>query len=135
MSSMISMNDLTHCLVCYEAYGESEELLPRLLPCTHTLCSTCIGMLIRNSILVCPLDQQQLEAQQGAITFPQNRYILRANNNNGNVDTNDEFTKCEQHNRPKSMYCKHVGCDIPVCQLCILQNHKTHEVVYIKPCD
>ena len=125
------MDDVTRCPVCFEDYGDSEHLLPRLLPCTHKFCSTCIELLIRDSKLVCPLDQREHDAEQGVTTFAQNRYILRSGNNSS-LDGNDVFAICEQHNRPKSMYCKRAECDIPVCQLCIFQHHKTHEVVYIK---
>ena len=126
-----NMDDVTHCPVCFEDYSDSDALLPRLLPCTHTFCSTCIECLIRNGKLVCPMDQQEFEAQQGVTTFPQNRYILRTGNNRI-VDGNDEFAKCEQHHKPKSMYCKTVGCEIPICHLCMLQNHIAHELVHIK---
>ena len=69
------MDDVTRCPVCFEDYGDSEHLLPLLLPCTHTFCSTCIELLMRNSKLVCPLDQREHDVEQGVITFAQNRYI------------------------------------------------------------
>ena len=120
------MDDLTHCTICFEAYGDSEDRVPRLLPCTHTFCSTCVGLLIRDSKLVCPQDKREHEAQQGATSFPQNRYILTPIKDS--LCSIDEFETCERHNRLKTLYCNDVGCKRPICQLCMLQNHKTHGV-------
>ena len=120
------MDDLTHCTICFEAYGDSEDRVPRLLPCTHTFCSACVKRLIRNKRLVCPQDNQKHTAVKGAICFPQNRYILRPVKDS--LNSIDEFETCERHNRLKTLYCKDVGCNRPVCQLCMLQKHKTHDV-------
>ena len=120
------MDDLTHCTICFEAYGDSEDRVPRLLPCTHTFCSACVERLIRDNRLVCPQDNQKHKALKGATSFPQNRYILRpVKENLGSID---EFETCERHNRLKMMYCKDIGCNRPICQLCMLLNHKTHDV-------
>ena len=120
------MDDLTHCTICFEAYGDSEDRVPRLLPCTHTFCSGCVESLIRNNRLVCPQDKLGHDATQGAISFPQNRYILTPVKDS--LSSIDEFETCERHNRLKTLYCKDMGCNRPVCQLCMLQNHKTHDV-------
>ena len=120
------MDDLTHCTICFEAYGDSEDRVPRLLPCTHTFCSACVERLICNNRLVCPQDNQKYKALKGATSLPQNRYILRPVKEN--LNSIDEFETCERHNRLKMMYCKDVGCNRPICQLCMLQNHKTHDV-------
>ena len=120
------MDDLTHCTICYEAYGDSEDRVPRLLPCTHTFCNACVKRLIRHKKLVCPQDNQNHRAVKGAASFPQNRYILRPVKDS--LSSIDEFETCERHNRLKTLYCKDMGCNRPVCQLCMLQNHKTHDV-------
>ena len=120
------MDDLTHCTVCFEAYGDSEDRVPRLLPCTHTFCSACVERLIRNNRLVCPQDNQKYKALKGATSFLQNRYILRPVKEI--LNSIDEFETCERHNRLKMMYCKDVGCNRRICQVCMLHNHKTHDV-------
>ena len=120
------MDDVTHCTICFEAYGDSEDRVPRLLPCTHTFCSSCVERLILNNRIVCPQDNQKYKALKGATSFPQNRYILRPVKEN--LNSIDEFETCERHNRLKTLYCKDVGCNRPICQLCMLQNHKTHKV-------
>ncbi len=40
-------SDLTHCPVCFEAYTESGEHIPRILPCFCTMCHVCIGQLMQ----------------------------------------------------------------------------------------
>ena len=39
--------------VCFESYEETGDHLPRLLPCTHTLCHTCVSAMIHCNTLVC----------------------------------------------------------------------------------
>ncbi|XP_071159582.1 uncharacterized protein [Mytilus edulis] len=41
------------CLHCKAKFDE-ENHLPRVLPCLHTFCSTCLEKLLKNNILTCP---------------------------------------------------------------------------------
>ncbi|VDI67805.1 tripartite motif-containing protein 2/3 [Mytilus galloprovincialis] len=41
------------CLHCKTQFDE-ENHLPRVLPCLHTFCSTCLEKLLKNNILTCP---------------------------------------------------------------------------------
>ena len=62
--------------ICFEDYEETRHHIPRLLPCTHTLCETCIGQMIRKDMLECPECRQKHPATRGCKSFPQNKYIL-----------------------------------------------------------
>ncbi|XP_052105448.1 uncharacterized protein LOC127738294 isoform X1 [Mytilus californianus] len=41
------------CLYCKTQFDE-ESHIPRVLPCLHTLCSTCLKKLLKNNLLTCP---------------------------------------------------------------------------------
>ena len=70
-------NDSTTCPVCFELYKETGGHIPRLLPCSHTLCHSCTVTLTRNGRLECPQDRQVHHAKKGKLIFPQNQYILK----------------------------------------------------------
>ena len=64
------------CQVCFEEFEETGDHVPRLLPCTHTLCETCVGQMIQRDILECPECRQKYCASRGRKSFPQNKYII-----------------------------------------------------------
>ena len=47
MAAVDKQDDTTNCPVCFEVYTEEEGLVPRLLPCTHTVCERCIKQLLQ----------------------------------------------------------------------------------------
>ena len=123
-------DDSTHCPVCFEPYEEAGDRLPRLLPCTHTLCHTCVGELITRNTLVCPQDRQGHPALQGARSFPQNKYILNNLKRQGNKQEahGEELSeKCEGHGQNLMFYCK--NCKQIICTACIITKHKGHKVI------
>ena len=71
------LDDSAFCPVCFECYSESGVAVPRLLPCTHTLCHACVDKFIKNSTLVCPQDRKAHPALSGVLSFPQNKYVLK----------------------------------------------------------
>ena len=71
------IDDSSFCPVCFDVYEEYGHLIPRILPCSHTLCHKCVEELLNNYTLVCPQDRQVHPAFQGAKSFPQNKYILK----------------------------------------------------------
>ena len=124
------MDDTTFCPVCFEEFKETGDHVPRLLPCTHTLCHKCICDLLSENILTCPQDTLVHSAENGIISFPQNKYILK-HLRNKTVTIEAGFERCETHERELSLYCKGEGCETAICQLCHIETHKSHNVVDI----
>ncbi|XP_064099973.1 E3 ubiquitin-protein ligase TRIM13-like isoform X2 [Macrobrachium nipponense] len=53
--------NVLECGICNELYDE-DEFRPRILPCSHTYCSTCIKQLISSGHLSCPLCREKFVA-------------------------------------------------------------------------
>ena len=83
------------------------------------------------SRLVCAECRQRHKAPRGAKSFPQNRYILDMLRLLKNQPEKDRvlFAQCPEHKRDCSLYCKNVGCNKSICQLCYIRNHKPNDVV------
>ena len=74
---MAEVDHMTSCPVCFETYQETGSHVPRLLPCTHTVCESCIRALIRGKFaLSCPECREEHPVHSGVKTFTQNKYIL-----------------------------------------------------------
>ena len=123
-------DDSTHCPVCFEAYEVTGDWLPRLLPCTHTLCHGCVKALIQGDTLVCPQDRQGHPARNGTGSFPQNKYILNNLKRQGNKEgTHDgkPSEMCGLHGQKLMFYCK--KCKQIICPACIIVKHQEHYVI------
>ena len=98
-----------NCQVCFEAFEETGDLIPRLLPCTHTLCETCIAQMIRQDILECP------ECRQKHLATTKEKSLK------------PEVDMCERHSRPNSLYCIEEHCQKLICPLCLKVEHRNHD--------
>ena len=124
-----SRDDTMNCPVCFELYREGGDNIPRLLPCTHTVCEKCVLDLMQDAgTLECPECREKHQATDGAQTFHQNKYILAHIRRNGGVSVEE----CPVHHKEKSLYCKNSHCQKAVCQVCMVKHHRAHEVVDIK---
>ena len=134
-----SGDDTTNCIVCFEKYTSDEgEHTPRILPCSHTLCQKCIHHMLRRDTLECPECRVVHAAENDVLSFPQNKYIC-ANITKGRVipaaplaPQVSEFHWCAEHERDLSLYCKGVKCQKPVCAICLIKEHRTHDVIDIR---
>ena len=71
--------DLLSCGICLEEYQNSGCHVPRLLPCTHTLCEKCLIELLGQqggAKLTCPECRTHHVAPPKQRSFPQNKYLL-----------------------------------------------------------
>ena len=71
--------DLLNCVVCLEEYQDSGSHVPKLLPCTHTLCEKCLIELLGQqggAKLTCQEWRTYHVAPEKQRTFPQNKYLL-----------------------------------------------------------
>ncbi len=39
------------------------------------------------------------------------------------------FGKCPKHDRVLSLHCRSVGCDVNICQMCLISVHQCHDVI------
>ena len=129
-----SLELLLSCQVCFEDFEEEGKHLPRLLPCTHTLCHTCIGRLLQGNKIECPECREKHEAKKEEKSFPQNKYLLTQIKRKSSKEqqTAHEFQKCEEHGKELSLFCKEPDCGKPICRLCLRKHHKRHDVVDIE---
>ena len=96
------------CPVCMELYTD-----PRLLPCSHTLCKTCLDGVVKNSSITCPVCRATHSVPpSGTAGFPRNLAIA------GMVDS--LCVECKMTHSDVS--CSH--CNKMVCQNC----HVAHTV-------
>ena len=65
--------DLINCPVCFEEYRESGNNIPRILPCTHTVCQKCVEELLQNKELQGPECRVKHPSSKGIVSFPQNQ--------------------------------------------------------------
>ena len=132
-------DDLTNCPVCFEEYTETGDHIPRLLPCSHSLCEKCLKILIRNNKMDCPECRVKHEATSGTRSFPQNKYIVTHLLKRQSIEENEKrdkiyfvkgrFEYCPEHGREKSFFCKETGCQKSVCPICFARHHKNHQYI------
>ena len=128
------LDDSAFCPVCFECYSESGVAVPRLLPCTHTMCHACVHKLIKNNTLVCPQDRKPHPAPNGVLSFPQNKYVLKMLKQNETTAAPPggvQCDVCEEHGMEVVLYCKHPDCQTGICPLCMTAGHRDHSVVNI----
>ena len=119
------MDECTSCPICFEDYQGSGDHIPRLLPCSHTLCNKCVCQLTHRHRITCPQDRQTFEAHGKRRKFPQNNYILKQIR-----DAKETiYKKCEYHGREINLFCRNDSCQQEICSLCLTARHKKHEVV------
>ncbi len=70
------------CPVCFLQYQPAGEHVPKLLPCSHSVCLCCLKQLLQAGLMysqiTCPECRKlhQVSKAMGPQAFPANRYIL-----------------------------------------------------------
>ena len=124
------------CQICLEDFEETGEHVPRLLPCSHTLCQGCLKELIEVNVLECPECRKKHGVfGNGVKTFPQNKYILaHIRKKEADIVKNDQMSEtlsqCEEHGKELVLYCQE--CLISICLPCLTRNHRGHDVIEIE---
>ena len=121
-----SLENMLSCQVCFEDFEVDGDRVPRILPCSHTLCESCINQLIQNKKLECPECRTTHKAgnQQNHKRFPQNKYLLVHIRRKKESDGNE---KCKEHGKELTVYCLKQSCRKPICISCLKTNHKGHD--------
>lgn len=66
----LELQQAFECTICYEEY--KVERMPCTLPCGHSICFQCAFKLVKNSMLVCPMDKKELKV----IAFSGNKSLM-----------------------------------------------------------
>ena len=130
-----TLDRLMVCQICFENYTESDDHVPRLLPCTHTLCEACIEQMLREESLTCPECRVKHPANNGVRTFTQNKYILtsmRRKSFRKSLELAKNIPKCEAHGEELVLFCTQSECLKPICLSCLTSEHAGHKVVDVK---
>ena len=120
------------CQICLEDFEETGDHVPRILPCSHSLCEKCLIPLVRTSVrgkrVVCP-ECRKKHAMVDVKTFPQNKYIMT---NLKERRKEREIAKCEDHGNQLTLYCRRNECQKAICSKCFTVSHRGHDVVDIE---
>ena len=101
----------TYCPVCAATYTPTGDHALRPLPCGHAVCLNCVsGKLMKNNNVNCPLCSR---AHKIVIEFES--------------EMQRHKTVCIEHKKEKNLYCTESDCEIPICVLCLKDEHKNHE--------
>ena len=74
---------MTRCPICSNLFVEGGKSTPRILPCAHSLCESCIDKILKRNCVSCRQCGKRHRTTQGAESFPVNEYILLRLNNSG----------------------------------------------------
>nr|XP_019943770.1 PREDICTED: tripartite motif-containing protein 59 [Paralichthys olivaceus]XP_019943771.1 PREDICTED: tripartite motif-containing protein 59 [Paralichthys olivaceus]XP_019943772.1 PREDICTED: tripartite motif-containing protein 59 [Paralichthys olivaceus] len=125
--------DLT-CSVCYSLFSD-----PRVLPCSHTFCKTCLDNLLRTSTnysiwrplrqpLKCPNCRSVMELPVTGVDALPTNVSLRAIIEKYQSDCEPRPPSCQEHIRqPLNMYC--IQDRQLICGLCLtVGQHQGHPI-------
>ena len=123
--------EMLACPVCFEDYQTSGNQVPRIFPCSHTICQKCVESIISGTEFVCPICRKKFETEIGTMPGLENSYIM---NTLKILARNKEerFQLCKEHKRERSLFCKGNQCGKVICQLCHLESHNGHNVVDVR---
>ena len=127
-----SLESFLSCQICFEDFEKDGKRVPRILPCSHTLCESCIKQLMQDDKLECPECRKTYEAENKEKSFPQNRYLLIQIKRGGtrdlmNKEISDDLERCEEHGKELNLFCREPGCQKYICISCSEQ-HKKHNI-------
>ncbi|XP_051253819.1 tripartite motif-containing protein 59 [Dicentrarchus labrax] len=125
--------DLT-CSVCYSLFSD-----PRVLPCSHTFCKTCLDNLLQVSTnysiwrplrlpLKCPNCRSVVELPPAGVDALPSNVSLRAIIEKYQSDSEPRPPSCQEHQRqPLNMYC--IQDRQLICGLCLtIGQHQGHPI-------
>ena len=122
------------CVICLENYTEDGAHVPKILPCSHTTCESCIKDLLRNQTLVCPECRKKHRAENKEKSFPQNKYLLaHIGSKKAYAEEESQNTRkvtkeqCQEHGLEMVIYCFEDACQKPICVSCLV-DHNKHDV-------
>ena len=129
-----SLDNYLSCQICFENFEENGDHVPRILPCHHTVCESCIKGMIQGNKIICPECREEHQAKKQGKSFQQNKYILvqMSRKKKNEKDEGPKIDMCPQHKKEIIFFCEEDGCKKPVCKTCLTKEHKKHDVVEIE---
>lgn len=114
------MESALTCFLCSESYNTSNKA-PRFLPCGHTYCSECCGIILEQNPARCPEDESNI-SYTSIDAIPKNQALLKLLQNS-NI--------CTEHKKKLEYVC--INDKIRICSRCALMGaHKDHEIKTIE---
>ena len=127
-----SLENILSCQICQTDFRESGNHVPRLLPCTHTLCEGCLEFSLRGKTeVVCPECRKKHRAQNGVRSFPINKYLLISIKRKETKvqEETSSIEKCQEHGKKLTLFCKEEECQKKICPVCLTKKHRKHDIV------
>ena len=133
---MAENTDFPICSICLEEFTHDGDRCPKLLPCSHTLCVSCLEQIRRAnpcnlSPIQCPECRQGHKMPPaGPKGLPINRYVLQILSLEKKImeqeKTHVKALLCQVHRKPCVMFCLKKECWEALCPKCPLQEHQLH---------
>ena len=115
----------TTCPICYNEYDNEKHIPKMILPCGHSICSFCLGKILRTR--KCPIDRQKfIRTLRKIADFPKNTTVL------GLIEEFKHYKSqlCDKHKEPKTFVC--LTDQIRICGACSRLEHKRHNCRHIE---
>ena len=126
-----NIDDAKNCPVCFEAYQVSGENVPKLLPCSHSLCKKCLkGLKPCRGEFKCPQCRYKWRNNRDENSFPENQYIVSLLQYKTEKEKEDG-NKCPKHQRELNLFCNAPECKCLTCTKCMNEDHWNHEFLVV----
>ena len=110
------------CASCLDNITKIRASSPRVMPCFHHLCETCEKLLSVN------YDEPFLAEMKETMQFKCS-HCPPEHNPRRSIFTFVKCDACPFHGKRVVLYCKEETCEMPICQKCVVQEHRTHNFV------
>ncbi|CAH8839880.1 unnamed protein product [Trichobilharzia szidati] len=136
---MINVDDFADnfltCGTCFSGYN-SNERAAKLLPCSHTICRSCLDRILSNEAqsetFRCPICRENIAIPSGgAASFPP-AFIVNQLLDLLATQRRDVVPKCCIHPSQELLFCE--TCDIVFCSECRGRNHAVQNYVNDPSC-
>ncbi|CAH8504664.1 unnamed protein product [Heterobilharzia americana] len=136
---MINVDDFADnfltCGTCFSGYN-SNERAAKLLPCSHTICRSCLDRILSNEVqsetFRCPICRENIAIPSGgASSFPP-AFIVNQLLDLLATQRRDVVPKCCIHPSQELLFCE--TCDMVFCSECRGRNHAVQNFVNDSAC-
>ena len=117
------LEDRLCCGVCFERFNSSTHQ-PKIFPCQHTFCSSCVDSLFTgiNNYIECPVCRKKINCRDEVVTNLAVRDIVEAMS-----AKEDTELFCPDHPSKRcSLVC--TDCFRPICAVCLRGKHNDHKI-------
>ena len=119
---------MVECRVCYDLYEREGAKCPKLLPCGHSLCLSCLSKTLKHGHIKCPFCRMALQILSGdAGSLPTNERIL-TQNTRSSEERKKIYTSITGEN--KNIYTPLSSGEAPgtdYCETEIWKLHRNHQ--------